>query len=156
MLKALINIWHEVSSSNSIAPGRIPTDNWSYPNLMVEAQNFKISGWNNFSRSIHITEKNSTCSLFCEVSISSIGKSFFFLPALSIISICKSFIVWSSYSRDLLHNLEQMRGVMRVEKTPKLLPIIINSVALTLWQYRLWSFKSRDTKLKRFLPRNQL
>ena len=25
----------------------------------------------------------------------------------------------------------------------------------TLWHYRLWSFKSRDTKLERFLPKNQ-
>ena len=24
-----------------------------------------------------------------------------------------------------------------------------------LWQYRLWSFKSRDAKLERFLPKNQ-
>ena len=24
-----------------------------------------------------------------------------------------------------------------------------------LWHYRLWSFKSRDTKLERFLPKNQ-
>ena len=24
-----------------------------------------------------------------------------------------------------------------------------------LWQYRLWSFKARDTKLERFLPKNQ-
>ena len=25
-----------------------------------------------------------------------------------------------------------------------------------LWHYRLWSFKTRDTKLERFLHRNQL
>ena len=24
-----------------------------------------------------------------------------------------------------------------------------------LWHYRLWSFKTRDTKLERFLPKNQ-
>ena len=24
-----------------------------------------------------------------------------------------------------------------------------------VWQYRLWSFKSRDTKLERFFPKNQ-
>ena len=24
-----------------------------------------------------------------------------------------------------------------------------------VWQYRLWSFKSGDTKLERFLPKNQ-
>ena len=24
-----------------------------------------------------------------------------------------------------------------------------------VWHYRLWSFKSRDTKLERFLPKNQ-
>ena len=27
---------------------------------------------------------------------------------------------------------------------------------LTAWQYRLWSFYGRDTKLKRFLSKNQL
>ena len=26
----------------------------------------------------------------------------------------------------------------------------------TLWQYRLWSFQGRDTKLERFLTKNQL
>ena len=26
---------------------------------------------------------------------------------------------------------------------------------LSLWQYRLWSFERRDTKLERFLPKNQ-
>ena len=26
----------------------------------------------------------------------------------------------------------------------------------TLWQYRLWSFQGRDTKLERFLAKNQL
>jgi hypothetical protein len=25
----------------------------------------------------------------------------------------------------------------------------------TLWQYRLWTFKTRDTKLERFLHKNQ-
>ena len=25
-----------------------------------------------------------------------------------------------------------------------------------LWQYRLWSFQGRDTKLERFLAKNQL
>ena len=28
-------------------------------------------------------------------------------------------------------------------------------VGCSLWQYRLWSFKSRDTKLERFLSKNQ-
>ena len=25
----------------------------------------------------------------------------------------------------------------------------------TIWHYRLWSFQERDTKLERFLPKNQ-
>ena len=29
------------------------------------------------------------------------------------------------------------------------------STKKTLWHYRVWSFKSRDTKLERFLPKNQ-
>ena len=28
-------------------------------------------------------------------------------------------------------------------------------VIYTIWHYRLWSFKFRDTKLERFLPKNQ-
>ena len=28
-------------------------------------------------------------------------------------------------------------------------------VNLVLWHYRLWSFKTRDTKLERFLHKNQ-
>ena len=28
--------------------------------------------------------------------------------------------------------------------------------AYNLWQYRLWSFQGRDTKLERFLAKNQL
>ena len=27
---------------------------------------------------------------------------------------------------------------------------------LKIWQYRLWSFQGRDTKLERFLAKNQL
>ena len=48
----------------------------------------------------------------------------FFLPAMSIILIGKSFIVWSNFSKYLLHNLMQIW----VEINTKLLPIIINSV----------------------------
>ena len=31
----------------------------------------------------------------------------------------------------------------------------IRYIECMLWQYRLWSFQERDTKLKRFLDRNE-
>ena len=33
--------------------------------------------------------------------------------------------------------------------------ILLDWINKNLWQYRLWSFKSRDTKLERLLPKNQ-
>ena len=34
--------------------------------------------------------------------------------------------------------------------------LLYNAVYQELWQYRLWSFQGRDTKLERFLANNQL
>ena len=31
---------------------------------------------------------------------------------------------------------------------------VFNTVLAPLWQYRLWSFQTRGTKLERFLPKN--
>ena len=33
--------------------------------------------------------------------------------------------------------------------------IVLAQVSSIIWHYRLWSFKSRDKKLERFLPKNQ-
>ena len=33
--------------------------------------------------------------------------------------------------------------------------VSMNSLHFWLWQYGLWSFQTEDTKLERFLPKNQ-
>jgi hypothetical protein len=35
------------------------------------------------------------------------------------------------------------------------MPRFKKKAGLPLWHYRLWSFKTRDTKLERFLHKNQ-
>ena len=33
--------------------------------------------------------------------------------------------------------------------------VILRDILYEVWQYRLWSFQTGDTKLERFLPKNQ-
>jgi hypothetical protein len=41
------------------------------------------------------------------------------------------------------------------DSTPKILTLVRYSCARKLWQYRLWSFKSRDKKIVRFYPKDE-
>ena len=36
------------------------------------------------------------------------------------------------------------------------IPLVIFDNEYVVWQYRLWSFQGRDTKLEKFLAKNQL
>ena len=49
-----------------------------------------------------------------------------------------------------------MRGFWTIQKTT--ITVLNYTVAsyYILWHFRLWSFKTRDTKLERFLHKNQL
>ena len=44
----------------------------------------------------------------------------------------------------------------KVEPKTAPVPVDLESAVFVLWHFRLWSFQGRDTKLERFLAKNQL